>query len=144
MAILTLNKFQYRVKNCRNGNSLILCKIFSILNNHKGSFVNMSIKLFLPVIFSIQGTCIPSPSPRFTAFPVTTTTHSAGYVKKTKQKIKISSKQVKHCSFSWILDLTNSRSNEPIFFISLGGSLNRQSTVFLVPKRKTNVNYFFE
>ena len=35
MAILTLNKFQYRVKNYREGNSSILCKIFSILNNHK-------------------------------------------------------------------------------------------------------------
>ena len=35
MSILTLNKFQYRVKNYREGNSLILGKIFSILNNHK-------------------------------------------------------------------------------------------------------------
>ena len=35
----TLNKIQYRVKNYRNENSLILCKIFSILNNHKASFV---------------------------------------------------------------------------------------------------------
>ena len=76
MATLTLNKFQYRVKNYRDGNSLILCKIFSILNNHKALSI-MSIKVFLPGIFSIQGTCIPSPSLRLTAFPVTTTTHLA-------------------------------------------------------------------
>ena len=35
MSILTLNKFQYRVKNYREGILLILCKIFSILNNHE-------------------------------------------------------------------------------------------------------------
>ena len=35
MAIHTLYKFQYLVKNYREVNSLILCKIFSILNNHK-------------------------------------------------------------------------------------------------------------
>ena len=36
----------------------------------------MPIRLFCPWNFSKQGTCMPSPSPRLTGFPVTITLHS--------------------------------------------------------------------
>ena len=56
----------------------VCLKYYVILNNHKALSL-MVINFFLLAIFSIQGTSIPSPSPRFTAFPMTTTTTHLAY-----------------------------------------------------------------
>ena len=42
----------------------------------------------------------------------------------------MSRKQKNMLSISWNLDLTYSRSNEPIFYLPCGGSLYRESTVY--------------
>ena len=38
-------------------------------------FCKIFTNLLLPVNFNLQGTCIPSPSPKLTGFPVISTTH---------------------------------------------------------------------